>query len=132
MVLVLAFVSFSLVVSTGGVGGQSVEDDHGNTFDTATTLSLGASEEGRIDPSNDIDMFKLDLSDASEPTTVRLYTTGDLDTVGQLYDSDGNYLKGNDDYGGLNFQIVETLPSGNLLCLRQRLFFSSRGLHAPR
>ena len=74
MVLVLAFVSFSLVVSTGGVGGQSVEDDHGNTFDTATTLSLGASEEGSIDPINDIDMFKLDLSDASEPTTVRLYT----------------------------------------------------------
>ena len=112
MVLVLAFVSFSLVVSTGGVGGQSVEDDHGNTFDTATTLSLGASEEGRIDPINDIDMFKLDLSGESEPTTVRIYTTGDLDSVGRLFDSDGSFLASNDDYDGYNFQIVETLPSG--------------------
>ena len=133
MVLVLAFVSFSLVVSTGGVGGQSVEDDHGNTFDTATTLSLGASDEGRIDPNNDIDMFKLDLSGESEPTTVRIYTTGDLDSVGRLFDSDGSILASNDDYDGYNFQIVETLPSGIYYVSVQSYFNSKIGdytLHA--
>ena len=130
MVLVLAFVSFSLVVSTGGVGGQSVEDDHGNTFDTATTLSLGASEEGRIDPINDIDMFKLDLSGESEPTTVRIYATGDLDSVGRLFDSDGSILASNDDYDGYNFQIVETLPSGIYYVSVQSYFNSEIGDYA--
>ena len=133
MALVAAFVSFSLVVSTGGVGGQSVEDDHGNTFDTATTLSLGASDEGRIDPINDIDMFKLDLSGESEPTTVRLYTTGDLETTGYLYDSDGATLSSNSYHRDGNFQIVETLPSGIYYVSVEGYYYSRIGdytLHA--
>ena len=110
--LVAAFVTLCLVVGTGGVRGQSIEDDHGNTFTTATDLTLGSSVEGRIDPSNDFDMFELDLSDAEGSTTVAIYTTGDLDTLGQLYESDGTFLTSDDDHDDHNFLIVETLESG--------------------
>ena len=112
LTLVATFVILCLVIGTGGVGGQSVEDDHGNTFPTATDLSLDSSVEGRIDPSNDFDMFELDLSDAEGSTTVAIYTTGDLDTLGRLYESDGAFLASDDDHEDLNFLIVETLESG--------------------
>ena len=59
----------------------------------------------------------MDLSDASEPTDVSIYTTGDLDTLGYLYDSNEDQLAYNDDaYTGddnsLNFNLRATLPSG--------------------
>ena len=76
-----------LILNAVGVGAQTV-DDHGNTFGSATPLSLGSSIAGRIDPGGDVDVFKLDLSDRSGATDVWIYTTGELDTVGGLYDID--------------------------------------------
>ena len=84
------------MLSTGGVGGQT-SDDHGNAINTATDLPLGYSIDGRIYPADDQDVFRLDLSRASGTTDVWLYTTGDLDTVGQLFDSRGNRLLANDE-----------------------------------
>ena len=67
--LILAVsVSSLLILSTGGAGGQTVEDDHGDDFDTATLVELGSSVDGRIDPGDDRDVFKIDLSEASGPT----------------------------------------------------------------
>ena len=76
-----------LILNAIGVGAQTA-DDHGNTFGSATPLSLGSSIAGRIDPGGDVDVFKLDLSDRSGATDVWIYTTGELDTVGGLYDID--------------------------------------------
>ena len=96
------------------VGTQSA-DDHGNAFNTATDLSLGSSVAGRIDPDDDRDFFKLDLSGASAPTDVWIYTTGDLDTVGELLDSNRERLALNDNLVAgreHGFHIRAVLPSG--------------------
>ena len=84
------------LLSADGVGGQTA-DDHGNTINTASNLSLGSSIEGRIDPGEDSDVFRLDLSSASGTTDVWIYTTGDLDTAGGLFDRNTNRLAVNDD-----------------------------------
>ncbi len=89
-------VVFCLMLSTSGVGGQE-SDDHGDTLSTASNLTLGSSIEGRIDPADDQDVFRLDLSRASGITDVWIYTTGELNTVGLLFDSNADLLTGNHD-----------------------------------
>ena len=71
-------------------------DDHGDFPGTATPLPLGSSKAGRIDPGDERDVFKLDLSRASGDTDVWIYTTGDLNTVGELSGSSGEMLASND------------------------------------
>ncbi len=83
--LLPTLVFLCLILNTVGAGAQT-GDDHGNTFGSATSLSLGSSIAGRIDPGNDVDVFKLDLSSRSGVTDVWVYTSGDLDTWGGLYD----------------------------------------------
>ena len=104
-----------LVLSADGVGGQS-SDDHGDTPSTATPISLGSTIAGRIDPGDDVDVFKIDLSQASGITDVWAYTSGELDTVGGLYDSDGNLLIfGDDTFLGdniRNFSLRRTVAPG--------------------
>ncbi len=85
--LLSTLVILCLVLNTVGAGAQTT-DDHGNTFGTATTLTLGSSITGRIDPGSDVDVFKLDLTGRSGSTDVWIYSTGELDTVGGLYDVD--------------------------------------------
>ena len=53
--------------------------------------------DGRIDPATDIDFFVFDLSDQPGPTDVWIYTTGDLDSLGGLFDSNLDLLWVNDD-----------------------------------
>ena len=96
LILAISIASF-LVLSTGGAGGQTVEDDHGDDFDTATLVELGSSVDGRIDPGDDRDVFKIDLSNASGPTDLWVYTLSELDTYGGLYDNSGTPLAFNDD-----------------------------------
>ena len=107
-------VSLGFILSAGGAGAQAV-DDHGDTFDTATPLTLDAPVAGRIDPAVDRDVFKLDLSGASGTTDVWIYTTDDFDTVGWLYDSDRELLEFNDDLSSgreNNFHLRAILPIG--------------------
>ena len=103
-------------VATGDYTLHVKADDHGHYLDTATTLLLGDSAAGRIDPGFDRDFFKLDLSGTSGTTDVWIYTTGELDTRGWLYDSNGDLLAFNDDsyivgreYG---FNLRRNLSSG--------------------
>ncbi len=93
---IIAFVTLSFVFSSGGVGSQA-GDDHGNGISTATGLPLGSSIEGGIYPADDQDVFRLDLSGTTGTTDVWIYTTGDLDTVGYLFDSEANPKLANDD-----------------------------------
>ena len=105
-------------VATGDYTLHAKADDHGHYFDTATTLLLGDSAAGRIDPGYDRDVFKLDLSGASGTTDVWIYTTGNLDTLGGLYDSNGNLLTSDDDTTSgsevidTNFRIPRPLAPG--------------------
>ena len=117
-----AYVALCLVLNTGGVWAQRA-DDHGNYLSNATSLPLGSSVAGRIDPADDLDVFRLDLSRRSGATDVWIYTTGDLDTVGGLYDSNANLVVFNGNgligdrsanfrYLGTNFHLRRVLPRG--------------------
>ena len=112
--LLAASVAFCFILSTGGAGAQSA-DDHGNTQSTATDISLGSSIAGHIDYGRDADVFRLDLSGASGFTNVWIYTTGELDSWGQLHDRNGSLLAA---YNNLltgtehNFHIRAILPRG--------------------
>ena len=102
--------------TTGDYTLHARADDHGTSFQTATTLALGSSIAGRIDPGFDWDVFKLDLSGASGNTHVSIHTTGSLDTQGWLYDSrdTSSSIASNDDAtsDNENFRIPWTLTPG--------------------
>ena len=76
VVLPAAYVALCLVLNSGGVWGQTA-DDHGDSFAMATNLPLGSSVGGRIDPGDDLDVFRLDLSRRSGSTDVWIYATGE-------------------------------------------------------
>ena len=93
------------------VGGGGVGDDHGNSRSAATVVSVPGMASGRIDPADDEDYFRFSLT--SDGGFVAR-STGDLDTVGTLYDAGGTALATNDDStdAGFNFRIEETLAAG--------------------
>ena len=105
-----------LILNAVGVGAQTA-DDHGNNFGSATPLLLGSSIVGRIDPGDDVDAFKLDLSGRSGTTDLWMYTTGELNTVGGLYDTDPKnpFLVNDDSFiigRSYNFHLRATLGPG--------------------
>ena len=114
--LLLAFsVAICFIISVGGAEGQST-DDHGNDLQTATTLSLESSVGGRIESGDDRDIFKLDLSGRSGSTDVWIYTTGDFDSFGALYNIAGRLLVVSDngwiEPGLTNFHMRKVLSPG--------------------
>ena len=114
----LLAVSLFLFLILNAVGARAqTTDDHGNTFGSATPLLLGSSIAGRIDPGDDVDVFKLDLSGRAGVTDVWIYTAGELDTLGGLYDgsavtaflaNDNSFIVGR----SYNFHIRASLAPG--------------------
>ena len=96
LLLVSAFF-LVLVFNADHVRGQTPPDDHADNPFFATFVPLGSSVDGRIDPATDIDFFVFDLSDQPGPTDVWIYATGDLDSLGGLFDSNLDLLWVNDD-----------------------------------
>ena len=117
ILLLAAAVLFGFVTGAVSVTAQTA-DDHGDYLNNATNLPLGSSVAGRIDPGDDRDIFKLDLSGASGTTHVWIYTTGNLDTLGGLHDGNGTVLTGNDNTTSgsevidTNFRIPRNLAPG--------------------
>ena len=84
--------------------------DHGDTRAEANPTSLGEPNTGEIATGDDVDFYKIE---ASGPGIVTAYTTGNLDTVGELQDSSGNVLKTGDDVGDdRNFRIQHRVTAG--------------------
>ena len=79
----------------------------------AATLNLNGSASGTIDPENDQDYFKLELSAATE---VAIRSSGLLDTIGELQNSSGTVIASNDDRnlpgGDFQFLFRENLQMG--------------------
>ena len=103
-------VSSQLGLSTGQYILHIVEDDHGDTADTATVLTLDGKSKamvaGRIEPSDDLDFFRLMIA---ETITLTIYTTGEVDTFGRLY-NEIEIITFDDDGGdGSNFRISRPL-----------------------
>ena len=95
---------------TGGGGGNGSGDDHSNTRSGATSLSPNGSRAGRIDPSDDTDYFSVRLGESGALT---VYSTGSLDTTGELQNSSGSALGSDDDSGsGRNFRIEREVSAG--------------------
>ena len=91
-----------LVFNADHVRGQTPPDEappdlHADNPFQATFVPFGSSVDGRIDPSTDVDFFVFDLSDQPGPTDVWIYATGDLDSLGGLFDSNLDLLWVNDD-----------------------------------
>ena len=86
-----------LVFNADHVRGQTPPDDHADNPFLGTFVPLGSSVDGRIDPATDIDFFVFDLSDQPGPTDVWIYATGELDSIGGLFDSSLDLLWVNDD-----------------------------------
>ena len=86
-------------------------DDHGDTRLTATLVErYGVSQVGELEALSDVDVFRLDLQGRAE---VEMRSSGQLDTRGTLYDSDGGVIAEDDDAGtDMNFRIVTALPGG--------------------
>ena len=83
-------------------------DDHGNERASATDLAVGAQIEAQIDHRGDRDWFRVTLT---EPASVAVYATGDLNTAGSLHDDSGARVA-SDDNGGANFHVESTRPAG--------------------
>lgn len=97
-------------------------DDYGNTMATATTILYNNSRSGNIDYAGDVDYFKF------IPAVSKSYifkSTGSTDTYGYLYDSNGNQLNYNDDYGTLNFNMTQYLTAYQTYYLKVRHYSST-------
>ena len=110
-------------VNSDGDGGWSdppitqTTTDHGGTQGTATPAALGDDLPGTIDPPEDVDFFSFTIDATTGTTDVWLYTTGDTDTHGYLYNSGGTTLEGEFGDSGnpnnhLNFEAWASLPPG--------------------
>ncbi len=101
--------TFHLTIEVGA--GEA--DDHGDTFDTATTVSIpsttpGELEEGKED--GDRDYFRMVVAAAR---TLTVETTGNTDTYGTLFDNSRTQLAMNDDGGSsTNFRIERQVQAG--------------------
>ena len=102
--------------------------DHGNSRTTATPAALGDDLPGTIDTPADEDYFSFTIDATTGTTDVWLYTTGDTDTHGHLYNSSGTQLAANNDSfhpnGLTNFEIRAVLNVGTYY-LRVKGFTSS-------
>ena len=99
------------ILLVAATAGAEPADDHGDTRLAATLVEhYGVSEDGELESLGDVDVFRLDLQGRAE---VEMRSSGQLDTHGTLYDSDGGIIAGDDDAGtDMNFRIVATLPGG--------------------
>ena len=94
----------------GGGGGGGSSDDHSNTRSGATDLPLGSSRSGEIETGSDVDYFRVQVGESG---TLTVYSTGSLDTKGELQSSSGSRLASNDDGGsGSNFRIERSVSAG--------------------
>ena len=101
-------------------------DDHGDTQQTATVIRLPSTTQGRINPGNDVDYFRLQVRSAG---TLTVYTTGAVDTIGQLFRPSGGGTDDDDSGSLLNFRIAAVVSPG-VHHVRVSSFRSSVGAYA--
>ncbi len=84
-------------------------DTHGGTTGTATIIEPTSSASGQIGPAGDVDFFRIRIPQAG---TLTVETTGQMDTVGTLWQA-GEELARDDDSGDAqNFLLVAPVAAG--------------------
>ena len=106
---IMRHLAIALVAGALAVGAAAQTDDHGDDRASATRVALPSETSGEIDPGADEDWFRFEVATSGGVT---VETTGGLDTIGALYDANGNVLAANDDWQGLNFRIRQALDAG--------------------
>ena len=106
--------------------GTDSGSDCSNDISTAIDLPLSAWMSGGIYcPGSEMwYSFTASVSNAAEYS---IYTTGSLDTVGYLYDSNGDYITENDDNNGVNFGITSELTYGATYYICVKAYGSNTG-----
>ena len=84
-------------------------DDHGNDRDSATPIAIGTMVAGDIETSEDDDYFSIEVPGVG---TLTAMSTGMTDTLGYLYDSDGNELASDISTGNFNISPYKTTGTG--------------------
>ena len=97
-------------------GNSSTTDDHGNTQDRATLVTSGTQVVGNIETGDDQDYFSIEVAGG---VRLRAAATGDVNTIGHIYDSNGNELAANDDDGeGMNFNVSVRIAAAGTYYVR--------------
>ena len=96
--------------SLDGSGGDSGNDDHGDTFADATSVAVPSTTAAELEEPGDNDYFRLVVAQA---TLLTVETTGGTDTHGTLFDGSRASLESDDDGGaGYNFKIERDVGAG--------------------
>ena len=104
-------------------------DDHPNSVDNATPVEIGVATQGAVDYEGDGDYF------AFEATQDEFYqldvTLGTLqDSVLDIFDADGTWLDGNDDYGNSTAsRLIWNAPSTGTYYIQVTSFYASTGTY---
>ncbi len=98
---------YNFILTGTGTGGV---DDHGNSITTATSVIIPSKTLGELGGTRDRDIFRFAVT---QSTTLKIFTTGNLDTYGRLMDVMGQILVEKDDSGSdLNFRFQRKLSPG--------------------
>ena len=121
----------TLTFSAPGVPSRQVTvtvnaflDDHGGTQDTATPLTPGTAMDANLQVSDDIDWFVFDLA---APGSLKVWTTGTLQTIGELHGAAGLIRTDGDIGAGRNFQIERSVLPGRYWVKVRRWPFGNTG-----
>ena len=108
---------------------SDIVDDHPNSADNATPVEIGVAVQGELEYEGDSDFFAFDAT-AGESYELDV-TLGTLqDSVLDLYDADGTWLDGNDDYGNSTAsRLLWTAPSTGTYYVRVTDFGSGTGTY---
>ena len=111
-------------IAVACVSGCTTEN---NTKETALEISVERTVHGCICCPGAEQWFKFTVPESKKYT---IFTTGSLDTVGTLYDCDGNCINEVNDYepcGKLNFRIVQNLTADSIYYIKVCVDGSSTG-----
>ena len=108
---------------------SDITDDHPNSADNATPVEIGVSVQGELEYQGDGDFFAFEATAGeSYELDVTLGTLGD--SVLDIFDADGIWLDGNDDYGDSTAsRLVWNAPSTGTYYVQVTDFGSGTGTY---
>ena len=126
--------NFSLRVdyTTSSSSGNDNNNGSSNNMNNAITLPLSTYVVGSIDCPCAEKWYRFTASN-SNASQYTIYTSGSLDTVGYLYNSNGTLITSNDDSGvNMNFSITRALTYGATYYLKVKAYGSNTGSYNVR